>query len=112
MKTKNKIKRTLKHPYTIITITILLVLTTIILVTYPHIKLKGTNPTRVTYPNSYEEQGVTTPKYQKNLLSKVKIKNNIDETKLGEEVFLIFGGGYALFFVRVWIGYPSGICSF
>ena len=84
MKTKNKIKRTLKHPYTIITITILLVLTTIILVTYPHIKLKGTNPTRVTYPNSYKEQGVTTPKYQKNLLSKVKIKNNIDETKLGE----------------------------
>lgn len=84
MKTKNKIKITLKHPYTIITTTILLVLITIILVTYPHIKLKGTNPTRVTYPNSYKEQGVTTPKYQKNLLSKVKIKNNIDETKLGE----------------------------
>lgn len=84
MKKKNKIKITLKHPYTIITITILLVLTTIILVTYPHIKLKGTNPTKVTYPNSYKEQGVTTPKYQKNLLSKVKIKNNIDETKLGE----------------------------
>lgn len=84
MKTKDKIKRTIKHPYTIITITILLVLTTIILVTYPHIKLKGPNPTQIIYPDTYKEQGVTIPKYQKNHLSKIKIKNNIDETKLGE----------------------------
>ena len=87
MKSKNKInkiKKNIKNPYIIIIITILLVLITIILITYPHIKLKGSNPTQLIYPSSYKEQGLTTPKYQKKLLSKVKIKNNINETKLGE----------------------------
>lgn len=73
MKSKNKtnkLKKTIHNPYIIITITIILVLTTIIIITYPHIKLKGENPTQVTYPSSYKEQGLTTPKYQKNFFPK------------------------------------------
>lgn len=84
MKIKNKHKKKLPKAYIIALITISIILIITLIVTYPHLKLKGKNPTIITYPSSYKEQGLSSLGYQKSILSKVKTKDNINTNKLGK----------------------------
>ena len=70
---------------TIFTITIIIIIITIsvIYTTCPRLQLNGSPNITMSYREKYEEAGVIVKNANGNYMSKIKIENNIDTTKIG-----------------------------
>lgn len=72
-----------KRTIIFISITVLIIIVSIIYNTFPRLQLNGSKNITMSYRDEYEEAGVIVKNATGNNMSKIKIDNNIDKTKIG-----------------------------